>query len=63
LRTITAPTLVVHGTDDPLVPPDCGRDTAATIPGARLMLIDGMGHDLPPALYRPVADAIRELRS
>ncbi len=58
LRTITAPTLVIHGTDDPLVPPECGRDTAANIPGARLMLIDGMGHDLPPALHQPVAAAI-----
>jgi pimeloyl-ACP methyl ester carboxylesterase len=56
--TISAPTLVIHGRDDPLIPADCGRDTAATIPGARLMLIAGMGHDLPPALYRQVADAV-----
>ncbi len=58
IRTIAAPTLVVHGADDPLVPPDCGRDIVANIPGARLMLIDGMGHDLPPAVHRIVADAI-----
>ncbi len=60
-RTIAAPTLVIHGSDDPLVPPACGRDIAATIPGARLMLVDGMGHDLPPALYPAVAGAIAEL--
>lgn len=60
-RTITAPTLIIHGADDPLIPPACGRDIAATIPGARLMVIDGMGHDLPPALYPAVAVAIAEL--
>jgi pimeloyl-ACP methyl ester carboxylesterase len=58
LAAITVPTLVIHGADDPLMPPDCGRDTAAAIPGAEFMLIDGMGHDLPPALYRPVIEAI-----
>lgn len=57
-RTISAPTLVIHGRDDPLIPADCGRDTAATVPGARLMLIAGMGHDLPPALYRQVTEAV-----
>lgn len=49
LASITAPTLVIHGLDDPLVPPEAGRDTAAHIKGAALMLIDGMGHELPPA--------------
>ena len=44
------PTLVVHGKDDPLVPFACGEDTARRIPGARLAGIDGMGHDLPPAV-------------
>ena len=60
-RTIAAPTLVIHGSDDPLIPPACGRDIAATIPGARLMLVDGMGHDLPPALYPTVAEGMAEL--
>ncbi len=50
LKTITAPTLVIHGAADPLVPLACGVDTAAHIPGARLEVIEGMGHDLPPAL-------------
>jgi len=50
LKTIEAPTLVIHGTDDLLVPPGGGKDTAAHIPGARLEMIQGMGHDLPRAL-------------
>lgn len=50
LRAITAPTLVIHGADDPLVPVAGGRDTAASIPGARLEVVPGMGHDLPTAL-------------
>ena len=51
LKRITAPTLVIHGADDRLVPAAAGRDVAATIPGARLELIEGMGHDLPPELW------------
>ena len=58
LKTITAPTLVIHGEDDPLVPVEGGRDTAATIPGAKLLIIAGMGHDLPVELVKQVADAI-----
>jgi pimeloyl-ACP methyl ester carboxylesterase len=58
LATIRIPTLVIHGADDPLVLPACGKDTALSIPDAKLMLIDGMGHHLPPSLYRTVAEAI-----
>lgn len=58
LARITAPTLVIHGEDDPLVPVEGGRDTAASIPGARLKTIPGMGHDLPLALVDEIADAI-----
>ena len=47
-RKITAPTLVVHGKEDPLAPYTGGKDIAETIEGAKLELIDGMGHDLPP---------------
>ncbi len=47
LASVTAPTLVIHGTDDPLVPAEGGKGTAQAIPGAQLMLIEGMGHDLP----------------
>lgn len=58
LTTVTAPTLVIHGADDPLILTACGEDTAASIPNAEFMLIDGMGHDLPPELYRTVAKAV-----
>jgi pimeloyl-ACP methyl ester carboxylesterase len=47
LASVKVPTLVVHGTSDPLVPVEGGKDTAKAIPGAQLMLIEGMGHDLP----------------
>lgn len=47
LAKIAVPTLIIHGTDDPLVPVEGGKDTARAIPGAQLMLIEGMGHDLP----------------
>ena len=47
LASVKVPTLVIHGTDDPLVPVEGGKDTAKAIPGAQLMLIEGMGHDLP----------------
>ena len=58
LATITAPTVVMHGADDPLVPVEAGRDTAANIEGAELVVIPGMGHDLPPSLYQTFADTI-----
>jgi len=47
LAKVTAPTLVIHGADDPLVPVECGKDTASSIPGAEILIIEGMGHDLP----------------
>jgi proline iminopeptidase len=50
LQSIAVPTLVIHGAADPLVPPGCGVDTAAQVPGARFELIEGMGHDLPAQL-------------
>ena len=58
LRTITAPTYVIHGGDDPLVPLAAGLDTARCIPGARLEVIMGMGHDFPPVLLGTVATKI-----
>jgi pimeloyl-ACP methyl ester carboxylesterase len=58
LRRIVAPTQVIHGTDDPLIRPSGGRATARAIPGARLMVIEGMGHDLPPAAWPRLLDAI-----
>ena len=50
LGRIQAPTLVLHGKDDLLVPYPCGEDTARRIPGAKMVGIDGMGHDLPPGV-------------
>jgi len=60
LAQITAPTLVLHGADDPLVPVAAGRDTAAHIRGAQFEIIDGMGHDFPPSLMAQVAARIAE---
>jgi pimeloyl-ACP methyl ester carboxylesterase len=56
--TIKAPTVVLHGAADPLVPPVAGEATAQAIPGSELRIIEGMGHDLPPGLYDLFADAI-----
>jgi proline iminopeptidase len=60
LATITAPTLVLHGADDPLVPLAAGIDTAASIRGARLEVIPGMGHDFPAPLMVQVAARVVE---
>ena len=61
LRTLTVPTLVIHGADDPMVDVSGGRATAAAIPGAELMIIDGMGHDLPPARWPDIVGRIAGL--
>jgi pimeloyl-ACP methyl ester carboxylesterase len=58
LQAVTAPTLVIHGTVDPLVHPDGGRDTAASIPGAKLLMVEGMGHALPIPMWPQIIDAI-----
>lgn len=58
LRGIAAPTLVIHGDDDPLVRPEAGADTAANVPGAALLRVEGMGHEIPPALEGEIAAAI-----
>lgn len=58
LASVRLPTLIIHGRQDPLVPFPCGEATAAAIPGAELLAIDGMGHDLPPPLWPQIADAI-----
>jgi pimeloyl-ACP methyl ester carboxylesterase len=63
LRSISVPTLVVHGTADPLVAPSGGRATARAIPGAELMTVKGMGHDLPRAIWPRLIDAIARLAS
>ncbi len=58
LRRITAPTLVVHGDRDRMVHPSGGRSTAATIPGARLETITGLGHDLPRGAWSRLIELI-----
>ncbi|QRK04870.1 alpha/beta fold hydrolase [Archangium violaceum] len=58
LRGITTPTLVIQGGQDPLNPPPHGRHLAQSIPGARLVELPDMGHALPSAIHRPLADAI-----
>jgi pimeloyl-ACP methyl ester carboxylesterase len=59
LRALKMPALVVHGLADKMVHVSGGRATAAAIHGAELLLIDGMGHDLPPALFETFADGVR----
>ncbi len=58
LRAVTVPTLVIHGLADKMVNVSGGRATAAAIPGAELILVPGMGHDLPPAVWPQVLGAI-----
>ncbi len=58
LPRIATPTTVIHGADDRLIPAAGGRDIAARIPGADLLVIDGMGHDLPPPLHDTIVEAI-----
>ena len=63
LHALRMPALVVHGLADKMVHVSGGRATAAAIPGAELLLIDGMGHDLPPALFETFADGIKRTAS
>ncbi len=58
LRSIKAPTLVLHGSEDPLIPVAGGEDTAANIPGSRLRIVPGMGHFLPETLVPLLVDEI-----
>jgi pimeloyl-ACP methyl ester carboxylesterase len=58
LATIKAPTLALHGREDPLIPVACGVDTARSIPAAELRVLPGMAHDFPVALVPQFADAI-----
>jgi pimeloyl-ACP methyl ester carboxylesterase len=60
LAALKVPTLVVHGVDDPLVPLENGRRVASAVPGARLIELEGMGHNLPQQYWPLVADAIAD---
>lgn len=61
LRRLNVPTLVIHGEVDPLIGPDGGHRTAEVVPGAELLIVEGMGHDLPPALWPEIAEAMTKL--
>ena len=60
LGRVMAPTLVIHGKDDRLVAPSGGKATAKAIKGAKLLMLDDMGHDLPRPLWPKIVDAIVE---
>lgn len=58
LEKLDVPTVVIHGERDPLIDVSGGKATAAAVPGAELLLIPQMGHDLPPVLYPRIVDAV-----
>ena len=58
LKTIKAPTLVLHGEDDPLLPVECGRDVARLVPGAEIQTYPGWGHDIPPGMIATLVERI-----
>jgi pimeloyl-ACP methyl ester carboxylesterase len=58
LQRIRVPTLVIHGSKDPMVARSGGAATAKAIPGSRLMIVNGMGHDLPEAAWPQLVEAI-----
>ena len=60
LRNVRIPTLVVHGSEDKLIDPSGGRRTAEVVPGARFVLLDGMGHDYPPAYWDEIVRLVTE---
>jgi pimeloyl-ACP methyl ester carboxylesterase len=59
-KAITAPTVVVHGSLDPMVRPRNGRAVAAAIPHAQFVVVEGMGHDLPEPVWRPIVETLTE---
>ncbi|MYE00608.1 MAG: alpha/beta fold hydrolase [Alphaproteobacteria bacterium] len=60
LDRIAAPTVVIHGAEDPLVPVGQGEDVKNSIPGARMVVIEGMGHDVPDGAAAQVVQAVAE---
>jgi pimeloyl-ACP methyl ester carboxylesterase len=59
LHSVKVPVLVVHGMNDKMVHVSGGRATSSAVPGSELLLVDGMGHDLPVELWETVTDGIR----
>jgi pimeloyl-ACP methyl ester carboxylesterase len=60
LRGVRTPTLVIHGSDDPILPLAHGRATADAIPGAKFLVVEGMGHDMPPGAQKRIVEAFLE---
>lgn len=60
LATSAVPMLVIHGLDDTLIAPSGGEHTAECVPGSTLLVLADMGHDMPPALWPTIVDAIIE---
>jgi pimeloyl-ACP methyl ester carboxylesterase len=60
LAGVKVPSLVIHGTVDPLVRPEAGKDTASAIPGAKLLMVEGMGHALPIPMWPQIIGAIAD---
>ena len=60
LKSVTAPTLVIHGSDDPLFPVEQGKATVDAIPGAELLIIDGMGHWFPTEVWPLLVNAVTQ---
>lgn len=58
LKKITAPALIIHGTEDLIFHPDCGKDIADSIPGAKWLLIEGMGHFIPRELFDTISESM-----
>ncbi|MFX1456332.1 MAG: alpha/beta fold hydrolase [Promethearchaeota archaeon] len=61
LSSIQAPTLVIHGTDDPVISVEGGKDVHEAIQGSKLLLIEGMGHSLPPEVWDEISNAILDI--
>jgi pimeloyl-ACP methyl ester carboxylesterase len=58
LKSVTAPTLVIQGSEDPFFPIECGRATAEAVPGAELLIIEGLGHGFPAKAWPLLVDAV-----
>ncbi|WNG38670.1 alpha/beta hydrolase [Archangium violaceum] len=58
LASVKAPSLVIHGKEDPVIPVEAGIDTARSIPGAELLVVEGLGHDLPREVWPQIVEAI-----
>jgi pimeloyl-ACP methyl ester carboxylesterase len=58
LARLSAPTLVIHGDEDPVFPIECGRDIAVSVPNAKMLVMEGVGHALPKAIWPEIIDAI-----